>query len=161
MLSIIPAGAKMKDGVYRGTAGHNFISMLVPLIVIRREIRLIGLVTWNMNTFAHNCTTVHSESSFPHFGGNLKMVSGDAKKSYLSPVFYETMPLLGSIEISTVSCEEGKIRLNVGYCSEHWETAAHGFKISHSSKRDKTHKDAKIICNFNMERGRREQTCSF
>lgn len=148
----------MKEGVYRGTAEHSFISMLVPLIVISREIRIIGLVTWNMNTFAHNCTTAHSESSFPHLGRSLKMVSGDARKSYLSPVSYETMPLWGSVAISTVSCEEGKVWLNVGYCSECWETAARGFEISHSSKRDKTHK---VTCKFNMGRGRREQTCSF
>lgn len=160
-LSVIPAGAPMKEGVYRGTAEHNFISMLVPLIVISREIRLIGLVTWNVNTFAHNCTTAHSESSLPHLGGNLKMVSGDARKSYLSPVFYETTTLLGSSAIFTVSCEEGKIRPNVGYRSEHWETAARGCEISHSSKRDKTLKDAKVICKFNTGRGRREQTCSF
>lgn len=43
--SIRPGGAQMREGVYRGTAEHNFISMLVPLIVISREIRLIGLPT--------------------------------------------------------------------------------------------------------------------
>lgn len=43
--AIIPGGAKMREVVYRGTAEHNFISMLVPLIAISREIRLIGLVT--------------------------------------------------------------------------------------------------------------------
>lgn len=63
----------MGEGVYRGTAEHSFISMLVPLIVISREIRLIGLVTWNTNTFAHNCTTEQGEISFLHLGGNLKM----------------------------------------------------------------------------------------
>jgi hypothetical protein len=42
--SIIPGGTKMGEGVYRGTAEYDFISMLVPLIVISREIRLIGLV---------------------------------------------------------------------------------------------------------------------
>ena len=42
--SIILGGTKMGEGVYRGTAEYNFISMLVPLIVISREIRLIGLV---------------------------------------------------------------------------------------------------------------------
>jgi len=43
-LSIAPGGAKMGEGVYRGTAEYGFISVLVPLIVISREIRLIGLV---------------------------------------------------------------------------------------------------------------------
>lgn len=41
---IIPGGAWMREGVYRGTVEHNFIRMVVPLIIIRREIGLIGLV---------------------------------------------------------------------------------------------------------------------
>lgn len=41
---IIPGGARMREGVYRGTVEHNFIRMVVPLIIIRREIGLIGLV---------------------------------------------------------------------------------------------------------------------
>lgn len=41
---IIPGGARMREGVYRGTVEQHFIRMLVPLIIIRREIGLIGLV---------------------------------------------------------------------------------------------------------------------
>lgn len=43
-LYIILGGGKMREGVYRGTVGHNFIRMVVPLIIIRRELGLIGLV---------------------------------------------------------------------------------------------------------------------
>lgn len=35
------------------------------------------------------------------------------------------------------------------------------FEMSHNSKRDKTHKDAKVISKYNMGRGRRKQTHSF
>lgn len=44
---IIPGGARMREGVYRGTAEHNFIRMVVPLIIIRRE---IGLLVWLFET---------------------------------------------------------------------------------------------------------------
>lgn len=41
---IIPGGAKMREEIYRGTVKHNFIRRVVPLIIISREIGLIGLV---------------------------------------------------------------------------------------------------------------------
>lgn len=41
---IIPGGAKMREEIYRGTVEHNFIRRVVPLIIISREIGLIGLV---------------------------------------------------------------------------------------------------------------------
>lgn len=46
----MPGGARMRERVYRGTVEHNFIRMVVPLIVIRREIGLIGLVK---HAYAH------------------------------------------------------------------------------------------------------------
>lgn len=36
---IMPGRARMRKGVYRGTVEHNFIRMVVPLIIIRRENR--------------------------------------------------------------------------------------------------------------------------
>lgn len=34
----------MREGVYRGTVEHSFIRRVVPLIIVSREIGLIGLV---------------------------------------------------------------------------------------------------------------------
>lgn len=57
----------MREGVYRGTVEHNFIRMLVPLIIIRKEIGLIGLVIRNMHMHTFHTTPALNRVKVPFF----------------------------------------------------------------------------------------------
>ena len=84
----------MREEIYRGTVEHNFIRRSGPLIIISREIGLIGLVIWNtICTFSHNSSFEQGESSFLQLRVGLNMFYYYYKKSYLSIIFYEICSL--------------------------------------------------------------------
>lgn len=123
---IMPGGARIREWVYRGTVEHNFIRMVVPLIIIRREIRLISLVIWNMYTytFSHNSSSGQGKSFLLQLRVSLKMFYYYYRKRCVSIVFYKMLPLLRHILGFIFCCDDGKFWLNIGDCLQHGERPA-------------------------------------